>query len=157
MTNPSADSTMNQGNHPVNLPDGLLRELLNQSEYATLGTKAELVTMTATRLESITLQLYRAGADAELAEIKQTILKRSMAGTNSQHLVTRLEEIRRPPFVDDSEAADAARFRWMLDGHGYFMEEEGLCGHGPCSEEEARDARRTIDARRAIDQAMKRD
>lgn len=26
-------------------------------------------------------------------------------------------------------AADAARFRWMLSGYGYFMEEEGLCGH----------------------------
>ena len=24
--------------------------------------------------------------------------------------------------------ADAARYRWLCDGHGYFMEESGLCG-----------------------------
>ena len=25
---------------------------------------------------------------------------------------------------------DAARYRWLCDGNGYFMEEEMLCGHG---------------------------
>ncbi len=24
---------------------------------------------------------------------------------------------------------DAERYRWLCDGHGYFMEEAGLCGH----------------------------
>lgn len=47
--------------------------------------------------------------------------------------------------VDDSEAADAARMRWLLQGNGYFMEEEGLCGHGPCDEREMNIARREID------------
>ncbi len=42
--------------------------------------------------------------------------------------------------------ADAERMRWMLAGNGYFMEEEMLCGHGPCSEEEQDEARRQIDA-----------
>ncbi len=41
--------------------------------------------------------------------------------------------------------ADADRMRWMLAGNGYFMEEEMLCGHGPCSEEEQAAARRKID------------
>jgi hypothetical protein len=43
------------------------------------------------------------------------------------------------------DADDAARMRWMLAGNGYFMEEEMLCGHGPCSEEEQAEARRKID------------
>ena len=30
--------------------------------------------------------------------------------------------------VDRGEAADAARFHWLLDGNGYFMEEWGLAG-----------------------------
>lgn len=25
------------------------------------------------------------------------------------------------------DAADAARYRWLCDGNGYFMEEAGLC------------------------------
>lgn len=49
------------------------------------------------------------------------------------------------PKVDDSEAADAARMRWMLQGSGCFMEEHGLCGHGPCDEQEMNNARREID------------
>lgn len=53
------------------------------------------------------------------------------------------------PRVDQSDAADARRLRWMLDGHGYFMQTGGgFCGHGPCSLHE-QDA-----ARRAIDEAM---
>ena len=41
---------------------------------------------------------------------------------------------------------DAARMRWLLDGNGYFMEEEMLCGHGSPSEEEKNAARAAIDA-----------
>jgi len=40
---------------------------------------------------------------------------------------------------------DAKRMRWMLSGNGYFMEEQGLCGHGPCGEEEQNKARAEID------------
>ena len=46
--------------------------------------------------------------------------------------------------------ADAKRMRWILAGHGYFMEEEMLCGHGPCSEEEQHRARRRIDEAMAL-------
>jgi hypothetical protein len=42
--------------------------------------------------------------------------------------------------------ADAARFRWLLDGHGYFMEEEQLCGHPPCPDSEKNEVRKQIDA-----------
>lgn len=51
--------------------------------------------------------------------------------------------------IDRSDAADAARLRWMLSGHGYFMEESGLCGVAPCSQREQDDARLQIDARMA--------
>jgi len=44
--------------------------------------------------------------------------------------------------LDKSDAADAARLRWMLNGNGYFLEEEGLCGH--CGTEDDK-ARREID------------
>lgn len=46
---------------------------------------------------------------------------------------------------DKSDAADAARFRWLLDGHGYYMEENFLCGHFPTSEVERNSARAKID------------
>ena len=44
-----------------------------------------------------------------------------------------------------NDADDAARLRWMLAGNGYFMEEEMLCGHGPCSDQEQAEARRRMD------------
>lgn len=47
--------------------------------------------------------------------------------------------------IDKSIEADAARFRWLLNGNGYFMEEEMLCGHSPCEEEEKDGARIAID------------
>ncbi len=47
--------------------------------------------------------------------------------------------------VDRSEAADARRFRWLLSGNGYFMEEQMLCGAAPCDDAEQDDARREID------------
>jgi hypothetical protein len=48
--------------------------------------------------------------------------------------------------MDRSDAADAKRFRWLLAGNGYFMEENFLCGHSPCSETEQDEARAAIDA-----------
>lgn len=49
--------------------------------------------------------------------------------------------------VDKSAEADAKRMRWLLDGHGYFMEEEMLCGQPPCNEKEQDEARLAIDQR----------
>lgn len=42
-------------------------------------------------------------------------------------------------------AEDAARFRWLLDGNGFFMEEQVLCCFAPCSDDEKANARRAID------------
>lgn len=42
--------------------------------------------------------------------------------------------------------ADAARYRWLCDGHGYFMEENMLCGHG--DDKDAAD--KAIDAARGV-------
>ena len=47
--------------------------------------------------------------------------------------------------LDKNIEADARRMRFLLDGHGYFMEERGLCGFGPCDEEEKDSARKEID------------
>lgn len=48
--------------------------------------------------------------------------------------VTLIEQLQRM-------AQDAARYRWLCDGNGYFMEEEGLCGH----DNEKSEADRQID------------
>jgi len=45
---------------------------------------------------------------------------------------------------DQDVLADAARFRWLLDGNGYFLEEHGLCG-GPTDQEGQDEARWEID------------
>lgn len=47
--------------------------------------------------------------------------------------------------IDRSDAADAKRFRWLLAGHGYFMEEAMLCGHAPTEDDEQDCARLKID------------
>jgi hypothetical protein len=47
--------------------------------------------------------------------------------------------------TDRSDAADARRFRWLLDGNGYFMEENYLCGHFPTTDKERDKARAWID------------
>jgi hypothetical protein len=51
----------------------------------------------------------------------------------------------KPKPLDRSEEADARRFRWLLAGNGYFLEENMLCGHPPCSEDEQDQARIEID------------
>lgn len=51
--------------------------------------------------------------------------------------------------LDKSDMADAKRLRWLLNGNGYLLEEEGMCGHSPCSEDEQDAARRLIDAEMA--------
>lgn len=47
--------------------------------------------------------------------------------------------------IDKSDEADARRMRWILSGKGFFMEENMLCGNGPCDQEEQDEARRLID------------
>lgn len=47
--------------------------------------------------------------------------------------------------VDRSDKADARRMRWLLNGNGYFMEEQMICGHDPVDQIEADDARYEID------------
>ena len=47
--------------------------------------------------------------------------------------------------IDRSDAADAKRFRWLLNGNGYFMEENYLCGRDDPSEAEQDAARAEID------------
>lgn len=55
-----------------------------------------------------------------------------------------LKELGAGPSISD-DAADAARFRWLLSGNGYFMEEHGLCGAFPTTEAEREFARKMID------------
>jgi hypothetical protein len=48
--------------------------------------------------------------------------------------------------IDRTDKADAERFRWMLAGNGYFMEENMLCGyHDPTGVEDIQEAIKLID------------
>lgn len=48
--------------------------------------------------------------------------------------------------TDRSIEADARRFRWLLNGNSYFLEEERLCGHRETvTEEDKKEARKRID------------
>lgn len=64
----------------------------------------------------------------------------------------------KPGKIDRSEAADARRFRWLLQGNGYFMEEQFLCGRScePDDIEEHDNARHQIDAAMAREAATKK-
>ena len=44
-----------------------------------------------------------------------------------------------------SEKSDARRMRWLLEGNGYFMEENFLCGSMNSDEDEKNKARTIID------------
>ena len=66
-------------------------------------------------------------------------------------VMTPIEEVVRELNSIAELREDAERFRWLLNGHGYFMEEEDLCGHGPCSEREQQAARDEIDKYRLED------
>jgi len=50
--------------------------------------------------------------------------------------------------IDRSIEADAKRFRWLLDGNGYFLEEQFLNG-GPTTKEQD-------EVRIAIDEEMRK-
>lgn len=54
-----------------------------------------------------------------------------------------------PTPLDRSDAADAARFRWIINGHGWLL--EGFCLGAYSDDPSALD-----EARRAIDERMQR-
>ena len=47
---------------------------------------------------------------------------------------------------NEDDAADARRFRKLLDGNGFLLEQQGLCGVRPVSDGEKTRARALIDA-----------
>ncbi len=63
-----------------------------------------------------------------------------------------------PIEVDRSDAADARRMRWILDGNGYALEEEGKSAHWTKGDEkEADETRRWIDVEIATQEAIQKD
>lgn len=52
--------------------------------------------------------------------------------------------------IDRSNAADSKRFRWLLNGNGYFMGEQKICGHAPTDDEERDEARVKIDEQMSV-------
>lgn len=58
------------------------------------------------------------------------------------------------PAEPATDARDAARYRWLCNGNGYFLEERGIAGHG----EEKKAADEAIDAamRSALSEGEKR-
>lgn len=80
--------------------------------------------------------------------------------SNRQELRTHIERWTRAlverEAPDDLSKTDADRMRWILAGNGYFMEENFLCGHEPCSQDEQDKARRAIDEAMRDDQAWDR-
>ena len=101
-----------------------------------------------TKAEEAEAKLQQA-RDEELEKCVKYLAERKGLASLSRQLRAAL----RSP--DTSEAADAARMRWILQGNGYFMEESGLCGSGPCNEDEMNDARSAIDERMTQDRSYK--
>ena len=68
------------------------------------------------------------------------------------------KEIERLRRVSESMESDAMRFRWIIEGNGYWMEENELCGHWMRNlrdfTEEMRQAERDK-VRRMIDEEMR--
>lgn len=54
--------------------------------------------------------------------------------------------------VDKSDEADLRRFRWLIAGDSYFLEEECIAGHKDCDSPQEQD-----EARTAIDKKMRGD
>lgn len=76
------------------------------------------------------------------------LVLKDMLASGSWHsptLVRVLELVNTIKDVDRSDAADAKRFRCLLDGNGYFFEENGLCGHPPVDDKEKDQARVAVD------------
>jgi hypothetical protein len=81
--------------------------------------------------------------EEELEECAKFLMEKGQ-----QRLAEELRAVRRPP--DTSEAADAARMRWILQGNiirqgGAVVAFVGGSPHGPCNEDEMNDARKEID------------
>lgn len=90
--------------------------------------------------------------EAQYAEEQKEVIK---------HYFTQMESAMENDLlvnVDKSTEADAKRMRWLLSGHGYFMEENMLCGHcfGGDDEGEQDDARRAIDEAISDDEARQK-
>lgn len=128
---------MTNQRQPIQVPMELMREWCGMKNSGRL---------LATDLINAFRRAAQWGRDQQLDECCE-YLKDSLGPA----WAVKLRDACRRPKVDDSEAADAARMRWMLQGNGYFMEEAGLCGHGPCDEQDMNDARREIDKRMAQD------
>lgn len=75
---------------------------------------------------------FRGTLDERLKELNWEIVECELKELGSEH-----------DSLDD--AADAARFRWLLSGNGYFLEEQGLCGAFPTTEADRKLARKMID------------
>lgn len=61
-----------------------------------------------------------------------------LALTPSQKIATLLAEIAQLKTESEALRMDAERYRFIVDGHGYFLEEQGICGHS--NEKAAADA-----------------
>lgn len=57
-----------------------------------------------------------------------------------------LHDVIKSGWDDPDLYLDTVRFRWLLNGNSYFLEEERLCGHRETvTEEDKKEARRRID------------
>lgn len=63
--------------------------------------------------------------DALIEAVIQKLVPKAIAEEYYQNKKKALDVLSK--FVDSSDEADAKRFRWLLDGNGYFMEENFLC------------------------------
>jgi len=62
----------------------------------------------------------------------------SLEMTPAQKITTLLGEIAQLKADNQSLRKDAERYRFIVDGQGYFLEEQGICGHS--NEKAAADA-----------------
>jgi hypothetical protein len=68
------------------------------------------------------------------------------AGLFGQKVSDWLRDLADQLTTDDKD--DAENFRWLLEGNGFFMEGQDLCGYVPCSPAEKEQARTAIRAAR---------
>lgn len=62
----------------------------------------------------------------------------SLELTPAQKITTLLGEVAQLKTESESLRKDAERYRFIVDGHGYYLEEMGICGHS--NEKAAADA-----------------
>lgn len=93
---------------------------------------------------------WQAGHTSAVEQINLLSRESGLNGWTAEFLATLALRIASAPapethVTDRSDAADARRFRWLLEGNGYFLEEANTCGHSPVSDEEKDQARDMID------------